>query len=405
MPFDAPRQHGADAATRQGASLLYVLSADASAGMEAEGLVSAEVAGLRSLGTRVVPFMLNDAAFRLDPALAGEAMTTVGTPSPGLSTTARSPIALARATRLAMAQRSLPAAQAMRMGARVAAAAREHGCSGIHAIASDDAATAALIGGRLAGMPVSIAGRGGEVYAKADDLALKLRAADIAIAACAEMAEDFRSLAPRATVRAVDRGIDAEWFRPGPGLERNGRILCLSPLVPRSGISTMLAALAHLPKEFRPVVDIIGAGPLLEVLRAEALERGISDHARFLGTRGRRWVAEEGQRYLGLVAPGIVAPDGDRDPAPVAVLQAMALELPVLASAVMGLRQIVQPDSGHLVPPGEASPLARGLHWLSIMPEEHRRRLGRSGRDRILGGYTMADRAVALAQTLTGRAE
>lgn len=105
-----------------------------------------------------------------------------------------------------------------------------------------------------------------------------------------------------------------------------------------------------------------------------------------------------------MVAPGIVAPDGDRDPAPVAVLQAMALELPVVASSLMGLRQIVQPDSGHLVPPGEAVPLARALSWLSIMPEDHRRRLGRSGRDRILGGYTMADRAVALAQTLTGRA-
>lgn len=404
MPFDAPRQNAADTAARQGGSVLYVLPTDAGEGTETDDLISAEVAGLRNLGTRVHPLSLNNATARLEPALAAEAMMVGKAPRLGLSETARNPFALARATRLAMAQRSLPAAEALRMGARVAAAAREQGCSSIHAVASDAAATAALIGGRLAGMPVSIAGRGGEVYAKADDLALKLRAADIAVAACTEMAEDFRDLAPRARVRAVHRGIDAEWFRPGPGLERNGRILCLSPLVPRSGISTMLAALAQMPVECRPVVDVIGAGPLLESLRAEALERGISDHARFLGARGRRWVAEEGQHYLGLVAPGIVAPDGDRDPAPVAVLQAMALELPVVASALMGLREIVQPDSGHLVPPGEASPLARGLHWLSIMPEDHRRRLGRSGRDRVLGGYTMADRAVALAQTLTGRA-
>lgn len=272
MPFDAPRHAATPATTTPSTSLLYVLPAGTTDGTDADGSLAAEVSGLRDLGCRVIPISTNALTSGLDPGLAAEA-DAVGSAvaRDGRSDATRNPFGLARATRLALAQRSLPASTALRLGSRIAAAARLYGCARIHAASADAAATAALIGGRLAGTPVSIASRGGEVY-------------------------------------------------------------------------------------------------------------------------------------LGMVAPGIVAPDGDRDPAPIGVLQAMALQLPVVASALMGLREIVQPDSGHLVPAGQPSPLARGLRWLSIMPEEHRRRLGRAGRDRVLGGYTMAERAAAMADTLTRRA-
>ncbi len=403
MPFDAPR-HSPTTAARDGkAPILYVLPT--TEGGEADGLISAEVNSLRQLGCTVVPFAPKGMAGWIDPDIALEAAATdAAVPHDNLARAARNPFGLARATRLALAQQALRAAEAMQLGARVAAAARQFGCGSIHAVSTDSAATAALIGGRMTGLRVTMASQGGEIYRHGDDLALKLRAAAVSLAACTEMADDFRNMAPRATVRALHRGIDAEWFAAASRVQRNGRVLCLAPLVPRSGISTLLAAIGELPRERRLVVDVIGGGPLLEALRAEALERDVTDHVRFLGTRGRRWVAEEGQHYLGLVAPGIVAPDGDRDPAPVAVLQAMALQLPVLASSLMGLREIVQVDSGHLVPPGEAVPLARGLRWLSLLPEAQRRQLGQAGRDRVLSGYTMADRAAALVEAVTARA-
>jgi glycosyltransferase involved in cell wall biosynthesis len=384
MPFDLHRHDLPPAGASQSGGLLYVLPMGSADLADAEGQLTAEIAGLNALGRRVVPFSLQGEA--ADPAAAARL--------------ARRPFGLARAMRLALRQRALPPAEALELGARVAEAARRHGCAGIHAPAADAAATAALVGARLAGVRASIAGRGREVYAEGADLALKLAEADVAVAACAEMAEDFKRLAPRARVRAVPGAVDADWFRPEAGATRNGRLLCLAPLLPRSGLSVLVEALAALPPEGRPVVDVIGAGPLLEQLRAEALERGVTDGLRFLGARGRRWIAQEGQHYLGLVEPGIVAPDGDRDPLPAAVLQAMALELPVVATSLMGVRELVQPDCGHLVPPGEAVPLARGLRWLGLMPEELRRRLGRAGRDRVLAGYTLSQRSAGLAQAI-----
>jgi glycosyltransferase involved in cell wall biosynthesis len=398
MPFDAEIQVPIPAMAGKAPPVLYVLPAAGAEGGEAEALIAAEVEGLRSLGRPVMPFSLGDAAAWPDFArLAQAGEGRMG--GLGLGA-ALHPIALARATAFAMQQKAMSPRTALGLGARVAAAARRHGARRIHAASTDAAATAALVGARLAGLPVSIAGVGRDVYAEAEDLSLKLRAADVAVAACTQMAEDFHNLSPRTRVKAVNRGVDADLFRPEPGVDRNGRLLCLTPLVPRSGLSTLLAALGELPPGQRPVVDVIGGGPLTETLRAEALERQVSDHVRFLGARNRRWIAEEGQRYLGLVAPHVVAPDGDRDPAPIGVLQAMALELPVVASALMAMREVVQADCGHLVPAGEAVALARGMRWLWAMPEDQRRRLGRAGRDRVLGGYTMVQRAVRLSQAM-----
>lgn len=399
MPFDTHRHARLPAATDGIPPVLYVLPASSQDALEADDALATEVAGLRGFGRPVVPLWLGGAA---DPALIAEASALPVPAQRSIGRLARSPLGLARATRLAMAQRALPRREALQLGARVAAAALQHGCSRIHAAASDAAATAALIGGRLGGLPVSIAGRGRDVYAEGEDLALKLAAADVVVAACREMAEDLQEIAPGSRVHAVSGGIDADFFRREPGMARNGRLLCVAPLLPRSGIGTLLAAMAALPQGQRPEVDVVGTGPLLNALRAEAAARGVEGQVRFLGGRGRRWIAAEGQRYLGLVAPGVVAPDGDRDPAPVAVLRAMALELPVVASALMGLREIVQPDCGHLVPPGEVMPLARGLRWLAVMPDEQRRQFGRAGRDRVLAGYTIEQRMTGLAKALAG---
>jgi len=424
MAFDrqrpaAPRFATADACP---APVLYVLPADAERDIGAAGLLAAEVAGLRHLGCPIVPFLLGHDTLDAEPELVAEARSAARRPAGGeaenpLRIAAGRPFGLVRAVRLAAQQRALPMREALALGARVAAAATRHGCRSIHATATDAAAIAALIGGRLAGLRVSVAATGratggatGRATGRkgpacAADLPLKLGAADLVVAPSREMAQALHRLAPQAKIHVVPRGLDAEWFRAGTKAPRNGRLLCMAPLIPRSGLEGLIVALALLPGAIRPVVDVIGAGPLLEPLRAEALEVGVSDHLRFLGARSRAWVAAEAPHYLGLVSPGVIAADDDHDPAPIAVLQAMALELPVLASALPGLREIVHPDAGHLVAPGQPEALAQGLRWLAIMPEEQRLRLGAAGRDRVLVDMTVAHRAAALERLLPrGRA-
>lgn len=369
MPFDAMPQGPAFPP----APLLYILPARRS--RADDSLASAEIASLRRLGIPVV--------------VASSAI-------PG-AVPSRNPLALLRAGRFALAQQDMPAGLALRLGASVAAAFRQHGCGAIHVAAADEAATVALVGARIAGATLSMAVRERDEQAPADGLARKLRAAGLALASGPAMAARLRGQAPRARIRAVPPAIEGVALAAAPPADRNGRLLCLAPMEEEAGLPRLLAALASLAPDQRPVVDFIGSGRLLDILRAEALELGVSDHARFLGARDDRWLAAEGPRYLGLATPTPGAADqGAADQA----LQAMALRLPVVALAAPAVQDIVQPDCGHLVPAGDVQALGRALRWLAIMPEDHRRRLGEAGRDRVLGGHTMGARAAALAQAI-----
>lgn len=356
MPFDAmPLGPAAPSAP-----LLYLHAAGRPA--------TAEIASLRRLGLDILPF-----------ALAEEAA-----PAPAW----RNPLALARATRLALLQHDMPARDALRHGARIAAAFRASGCGAIHVAGADAAATAGLVGASLAGAPLSISVESEE----GRDLPLKLRAADIVFATGAALAARLRTLAPRAHLRTLPPAIELPaGFAPAPDGGDNGRLLCLAAMEAGSGVPALIAALALLPAERRPVVDLIGGGPLFDALRAEALEAGMSDHARFLGARPACWLAAEGARYRGFVTPDGSPPDA---------LRAMALLLPVIAPATPGMREIVPAECGHLVPPGDAQAWARALRWLAMLPPDQRRLMGEAGRDRVLGGHTMATRAAALAQGL-----
>jgi len=388
MPFDARRPPCPP--------LLYLLPASTARDTVEEGLLTAEVAALRQAGRVVIPCAITSDPVGNEPALAAE-MIRIGL-QPGAAV---HPIGLARAIGLALRQTTHRRRDALMLGRRVAATATRHGCGAIHVASADAAAIAGLIGGRLARLPVSLSPRACDVYAAPRDMALKLAAAGLVLAPCRAIAEACRAVSPHATIRIVPQGIDMTHHSAADHLPRNGRLLCLAPLLPRSGLEDVIGALVLLSPAHRPVIDVIGAGPLLESLRDAALEAGISDHLRFLGARGPDWVTAEAPRYLGLVAPGIVAPDGDCDPQPIAVLRAMALQLPVLATGLPGMRDLVRPDCGLLVNPAAPSALAAGLHWLANLPEDQRSRLGEAGRNRVLHRFTTANRATVLAAMLS----
>ena len=64
---------------------------------------------------------------------------------------------------------------------------------------------------------------------------------------------------------------------------------------------------------------------------------------------------------------------------PVSLKEAMALELPVVATDEVGLPELVGPDRGRLVAPGDAEALAAALVELYELPADERVRMGRAG--------------------------
>ncbi|MGZ4202499.1 MAG: glycosyltransferase, partial [Thermoleophilaceae bacterium] len=110
-----------------------------------------------------------------------------------------------------------------------------------------------------------------------------------------------------------------------------------------------------------------------------------------------------------LAAPSVVAPDGDRDTMPVVVKEALAMELPVVASEEFGLPEVVRPAWGRLVPPGAPAALADAIRELLELPPERRAAMGRAGRAFVLEHCSLRGESgrlaalVAAAQSTSAR--
>lgn len=136
----------------------------------------------------------------------------------------------------------------------------------------------------------------------------------------------------------------------------DGAVLALtvSLLRPEKGHATLLDAIRLLGLHGDVVACLAGDGPLLEDIRAEvAADPVLSSHVRILGFR--RDVDDL------ISAADVVVHPSYRDALPTALISALAAGAPIIASDVGGIPDIVAPDSGRLVPPGDAPALARAL--------------------------------------------
>jgi glycosyltransferase involved in cell wall biosynthesis len=269
-------------------------------------------------------------------------------------------------------------------GAGIAALARRSRCQHLHAHFAHTSAAHAVVGARLAGISVSFVGHGFDVYSAQAEISSKLRHADFAVAVCGHMLDFFRSQYAPGKYKLIPCGIDTSRFRQQEVNPQRDRLLFVGRLVEKKGVDTLLRALALVPDDVRPQLDIVGDGPLrLSLLRA-CRELGLTTQVRFLGARSNAWLVRHGGNYTALVAPFQLASNGDRDTGPVVAKEAMALGLPVVASNFMGLAEIVDDGrTGFLFPPGDSPALARALLRLNHMTAPQRARMGQRGRRRV----------------------
>jgi glycosyltransferase involved in cell wall biosynthesis len=173
--------------------------------------------------------------------------------------------------------------------------------------------------------------------------------------------------------------------------------LFVGRLVPRKGAAVLIEALAHLRAEGRdPRLDIVGDGPERDSLAARVAARGLGGAVRFLGPLDEAGVA----RAMGRA--GIVVVPSLEEGLPAVIMEAMASRLPVVASGVDAIPELVRDgETGLLVPPGDPDRLARAIAHLLDRPELARR-MGDAGQ-RLRGRRHDADRnARRLLRTILG---
>jgi len=199
-------------------------------------------------------------------------------------------------------------------------------------------------------------------------LLLQLADADAVIATSRAVAEAVRAR----RVAVVYPGVPA-W----PPVEVSGdiRIGAAGRLVPIKGYDTLIAAFARLaPRHPALRLEIAGDGPTRSALEAQAADLGVAQRVKFPGWTND--LPESMSRWSAFVQPSHEEALG------ITVLQAMACGLPVVASNVGGLPEIVEDGrTGLLVPPGDVDALASALDRLLSEPAL-RAAMGEAGRAR-----------------------
>jgi glycosyltransferase involved in cell wall biosynthesis len=152
-------------------------------------------------------------------------------------------------------------------------------------------------------------------------------------------------------------------------------------LVPIKRVDVLLDAFAEaVVAEPRLRLAVVGDGELREALEAQATQLGVTAQVRFLGYR---------RDLTDIVAATDVAVlSSDNEGTPVALIEAGAGGRPLAATDVGGVRDVVRPGTGALVPAGDAGAMATAMLDLAADPER-RRRCGAVARELIGATYTV----------------
>ena len=251
----------------------------------------------------------------------------------------------------------------------------------LHAHFATEPTDIARLLSRFSGRPYSFAGHATDVFQDPDALRENLAGAKFMVTDCEYNRRHIASVAPEHAhkVSVLILGTDLERFRRMTPYLAEGPVVAVGRLVPKKGFADLIAAAAR-PEaclDGREVL-IVGEGP-----QRPELERQIAASrapVRLLGAQGNDSIRELLERAAIFALPCIVGPDGDRDSMPVALKEAMALELPVVGTREVGLPELIDSDRGRLVPPTDPPALALALGELLGMPAGERVAMGRAGR-------------------------
>jgi glycosyltransferase involved in cell wall biosynthesis len=178
------------------------------------------------------------------------------------------------------------------------------------------------------------------------------RRADDVLAVSEALRKGLQSHGVRRPIRVVPNPVDTTLFAGGTA-RRNGRLLSVGLLYDAKGYEYLLEAVALLARRGRDLdLDVVGDGPERERYERLAAELGVEGHVRFHGRLSKPGVAA-------LMAESSLFVLASRyDNNPVALIEAMASGLPVVATAVGGIPELVDVDTGRLAPPRDAAGLA-----------------------------------------------
>jgi len=280
----------------------------------------------------------------------------------------------------------------------------------IHAHFASHPAAAGFIIHRLAGISYSFTAHGSDLHRDRHMLYEKVTDAAFVVAISNYNKEMIISECQgnyRDKVTVIHCGVDTEVFRfrsgetPHEKGENPFMILCVGTLHEVKGQAYLIEACRKLHEsgiDFE--CHFVGDGPDKSTLTELAAQAGISKKMNFHGLQKQERIVQLLQDADVLAAPSVPTSDGRREGIPVVLIEAMSSGVPIIASNISGIPELVlDEDTGLLVPPRDAAALANALERYYRDPVM-RKRLGRSGREKVVREFDLYRNAAMLAQQI-----
>ncbi len=250
---------------------------------------------------------------------------------------------------------------------------RDDGVQHLHSHFISSPTDIAELVGSLSALPFSISAHAKDIYlSAATDLQRKLHAARFTVTCTEVNRQVLTAIAPQAAVHRMYHGVDQAQFHPKQRalVPAVPLIVSVGRLRAKKGLDILIDACAVLRQRGEAFAcEIVGYGEEQAALQAQIERLGLADQVRLVGKLAREQVIERYARAAVYVQPSRIAADGDRDGIPNVLLEAMAMGLPVVASRVSGIPELVGDGvNGLLVEPDAPAALADAITRLFKQP-------------------------------------
>jgi glycosyltransferase involved in cell wall biosynthesis len=268
---------------------------------------------------------------------------------------------------------------------------RRAGIKHLHAHFANAATSVALMAATLAGISFSFTAHAFDIFI--DKLLMPAKLSAAAFVACissynVRFLREHYPEARKAHVVVVRNGLDTARFRPHPHpLGVPPCVIAVGRLVETKGFHTLVEACALLRDQG---IDcqclIIGEGPEAGRLNHMIKDLDVADRVILKGKLPPDVTVSYYQQADILAMPSCVR-NQDADGIPTVLIEAMAMEIPVVGTRVSGIPELVlDGETGLLIAPDDAAALAAALARL-LQDQSLARRLARAGRDLVVSQF------------------
>jgi len=262
---------------------------------------------------------------------------------------------------------------------------RATGVQHLHNHFADNSASVAMLTSVISGIPYSSQVHGPQIFYAPVAWALSEKISRSAFTSCISyfcrsQCMAFASSEMWDRLHIVHCGLDAsfldEVLTPIPTAPK---LVCVGRLSEEKGQLVLIEAIRQLAAEGSPVeVTLVGDGPMRPAIESFVRHHNLSARIHLRGWCDSDAVRQEIRAARGLVLSSFA------EGLPVVIMEAMALGRPVIATAIAGIPELVEPGvSGWLIPAGSIDGLTTAIRELTATPINQLEAMGRAASTKV----------------------